>query len=173
MASVPLTLLATASQAALERSSSGRITTWLRTPTRPFARRQPRKRKSGFARLGLPFDLLAIVSPALGLEVLHVHVRADVGIGDHLADILAVLDDGVARPERAQRHLVANRNILRGLERDGRIRLGDDPEHLHTTLQPLDDDDADVVLRAMNQEVRLGHGFPLASWRCLVPAAGD
>src|SRR5215472_6961449 len=38
-------LLATASQAALERSSSGRMTTWLRTPTRPFSRRQPRKRR--------------------------------------------------------------------------------------------------------------------------------
>ena len=33
-------LLATASQAALEMSSTGRITTWLRTPTRPFSRRQ-------------------------------------------------------------------------------------------------------------------------------------
>src|ERR1041384_5719851 len=34
-------LLATASQAAFDRSSSGRMTTWLRTPTRPFLRRQP------------------------------------------------------------------------------------------------------------------------------------
>src|SRR5712671_7834733 len=34
-------LCATDSQAELERSSSGRITTWLRTPTRPFSRRQP------------------------------------------------------------------------------------------------------------------------------------
>src|SRR5215207_4357677 len=32
-------LWATASLAALERSSRGRITTWLRTPTRPFSRR--------------------------------------------------------------------------------------------------------------------------------------
>src|SRR6516165_1051397 len=174
MASVPLTLLATASQAALERSSSGRITTWLRTPTRPFSRRQPRKRKSGFARPRLPFDLLAIVSPALGLEILHVHVHADVRIGDHLADVFAVLDDGVARPERAQRYLVTDRNVLRGLERDGLVGLGDDAEHLGATLQPLDDDDADVVLRTVNQEVRLGHGFSprvLATprprgWRC-------
>ena len=39
MASVPLMLCATASAAALDRSSSGRMITWLRTPTRPFSRR--------------------------------------------------------------------------------------------------------------------------------------
>ena len=36
-------LVATASQAAFEMSSTGRITTWLRIPTRPFSRRYPRK----------------------------------------------------------------------------------------------------------------------------------
>src|SRR6266567_3391272 len=40
---VPLMLLATDSHAAFDRSSSGRMTTWLRTPTRPFSRRQPWK----------------------------------------------------------------------------------------------------------------------------------
>src|SRR6185295_280317 len=60
-ASVPLTLLATASHAAFERSSSGRMTTWLRTPTRPFSRRQPRKLKLDLERL--PLALLAIVRP--------------------------------------------------------------------------------------------------------------
>src|SRR6478672_6628439 len=44
-------LLATASQAALERSSSGRMTTWLRTPTRPFSRRQPMKESLADATL--------------------------------------------------------------------------------------------------------------------------
>src|SRR3712207_6743776 len=43
-------LLATASQAALERSSRGRMTTWLRTPMRPFSRRQPQN-----FRLECPF----------------------------------------------------------------------------------------------------------------------
>src|SRR5688500_5831869 len=43
-------LFATASQAALERSSSGRMMTWLRTPTRPFSRRQPQN-------VALPFFL--------------------------------------------------------------------------------------------------------------------
>ena len=39
IASAPLMLFATASAAAFERSSSGRMMTWLRTPTRPFSRR--------------------------------------------------------------------------------------------------------------------------------------
>src|SRR5208282_5648201 len=57
-------LLATASQAALERSSSGRMTTWLRTPTRPFSRRQPEKRMFDLPlpldfALGFPFLAMA------------------------------------------------------------------------------------------------------------------
>ena len=68
----------------------------MRTPTRPFSRRQPLKLRllPGFARL--PLDLVAIgllPSPALGLEVLHVDVLAHASVGDHLADVLAVLDD--------------------------------------------------------------------------------
>ena len=35
---VPLMLFSTACAAALERSSTGRMMTWLRTPTRPFSR---------------------------------------------------------------------------------------------------------------------------------------
>src|ERR1700688_743025 len=54
-------LLATASQAALERSSSGRMTTWLRTPTRPFSRRQPENFMFDLPlglRLEFPLELL-------------------------------------------------------------------------------------------------------------------
>src|SRR5438270_4657914 len=55
---VPLMLLATDSQAALERSSRGRMTTWLRTPTRPFSRRQPSK-----CPLALTFCCAMALSP--------------------------------------------------------------------------------------------------------------
>ena len=49
-------LLATASQAAFDRSSSGRMTTWLRTPTRPFSRRQPQNFSLPFFfAIALPF----------------------------------------------------------------------------------------------------------------------
>ena len=37
-------------------------------------------------------------------------------VGDHLADVLAVLDDGIALLERLQRDLVADRNVVLGLE---------------------------------------------------------
>src|SRR5688500_20381607 len=110
-------LLATASQAALERSSSGRIRTWLRTPTRPFSRRQPRKLRLDLARLPLLFAAMAFRPlPALGLEVLHVHMLARARVGRHAADILAVLDDRLPLLERLQRHLVAARDVRLGLE---------------------------------------------------------
>ena len=57
IAMAPLTLPATASQAALERSSSGRMTTWLRTPTRPFSRRYPQN-----FRLDLPLVAIALTT---------------------------------------------------------------------------------------------------------------
>ena len=54
-------------------------------------------------------------SPALGLEVLDVDVLAHAGVGDHAADVLAVLDDGVALLERLERDLVADRDVLLGV----------------------------------------------------------
>src|SRR6476619_957306 len=92
IASVPLMLWATASHAAFDRSSSGRITTWLRTPTRPFSRRQPRKLRLLPLLRRLPLVFVAMElwpSPALGLEVLDVDVLAHAGVGDHAADVLA------------------------------------------------------------------------------------
>src|SRR3546814_196670 len=92
-------LLATFSQAALERSSSGRITTWLRMPTRPFSRRKPR-------------NFCALISPPLGLHVLGMDVAALGDLRHGLADVGAVLEDGIARGDIRQGDLVA--------ERDGR-----------------------------------------------------
>ena len=45
------------------------MTTWLRTPTRPFSRRQP-------VTVPLPFFFAMLASPALGLEVMDVDVLA-------------------------------------------------------------------------------------------------
>src|SRR5215217_6681605 len=66
--------LATASQAAFEMSSTGRITTWLRTPTLPFSRRYPKSSlcstpttshssSCGYARSPLPRDPQAPCRP--------------------------------------------------------------------------------------------------------------
>src|ERR1043165_1429640 len=69
---VPLMLLATASQAEFDRSSSGRMMTWLRTPTRPFSRRQPKNVRSEwpfFFATALPFFFLDFFAISLTLSV--------------------------------------------------------------------------------------------------------
>src|SRR5215475_2441992 len=159
-------LLATASLAALERSSSGRMTTWLRTPTRPFARRQPRKLRLPAGLRRLPSDLAAMLgaSPALGFEILHVHVLARGCIGAHAADVLAVLEDRIALLQGLEGHLVADGNIVAGFEIQSLVGLGDDAQHVGAGSQPLDHHHADVILWAMDQEVRCCHAFfPLFS----------
>src|SRR5438132_2481190 len=98
---VPLMLLATASQAALERSSSGRMTTWLRTPTRPFSRRQPMK-----VPLRFLFAMMRRPLPALGFEIVDVHVLALLDVLHEAADVLAVLDRCIALFQVGQRDLV-------------------------------------------------------------------
>src|SRR5215831_13826258 len=154
-------LLATASLAALERSSSGRTITWLRTPTRAFSRRQPRKLRLPAELPRLPSDLVAMIlpSPAIGLEILHVHVLTGGSIGRHAADVLAILDDGVATLQGLERHLVTDRDIVAGFERQRLVGRGDDTQHLGAGTQSLDDHDANVVLRAMDQKVRCCHAF--------------
>src|SRR5512135_2238415 len=107
-------LLATASQAAFDRSSSGRIKTWLRTPTRPFSRRQPR---NFMFDLPLPWA----ISPPLGLEIVDVDVLAFFDIGHGLADVLAVFPDGVAVLDVGERDLVADRHVHRDLEIERRV----------------------------------------------------
>src|SRR5215207_10096507 len=139
-------LWATASLAALERSSRGRITTWLRTPTRPFSRRHAvtlpfpffiasaplpkfvihgstpwhelRKRKGALAsiwlecRFSIEVPIRACgrgcrnfkiggtrVLPAFGLEIVDVDVLAASDLLDEAADVLAILDRGVAFAE--------------------------------------------------------------------------
>src|SRR5215813_1642868 len=116
---VPLMLWATASLAALERSSSGRTMTWLRTPTRPFSRRHPKK---------LPLPFFAILSPALGFQIVHVHVLAGGDVLHDAADVLAVLDRGVAGLEIGQRHLVADRNVMLDGDRERAVVLRHDAE---------------------------------------------
>src|ERR1044071_2412444 len=138
MANVPLILLATASQAAFERSSSGRMTTWLRTATRPFSRRQP---------LNVMFDLPLpfVISPPLGLEIMHVNVIALADIGDRLADVLAVFPHGVALFDVDQRDLVADRYVHFCSKLEGGVIGRNDAQHVRSGLEPFDDDHADGV----------------------------
>src|SRR3989442_8931743 len=69
-------LFATASQAALERSSTGRTRTWFRTPTRPLSRLYPRNVALLRSMLCDLNGTLEWLSPALGLDIVHVSVLA-------------------------------------------------------------------------------------------------
>src|SRR6476469_922440 len=107
-------LLATASQAALDRSSSGRITTWLRTPTRPFSRRQPITFKFAPepppASLVLVVMAIAVSSPALRFHVVDMQMLALADVGHGSPDVLSILHDRLARLDVAERDLVADRD---------------------------------------------------------------
>ncbi len=86
-------LLATASQAAFERSSSGRMTTWLRTPTRPFSRRQPitviRPSERAVTLTAAEDDALPALAAFAGLAA---------GFAEALADVLAEVLTDAALP---------------------------------------------------------------------------
>src|SRR5204862_7796201 len=93
----PLMLFSTACAAALDRSSTGRMTTWLRTPTRPFSRLYPRN-------VDLPRSMFA-PSPTLRLDVVDMGVLAHADRRDDAPDVHAVLDDGRILRERLDREL--------------------------------------------------------------------
>jgi hypothetical protein len=86
-------------------------------------------------------------------------------VGDDLADVLAVLDGGVARLEVLQRDLVADGHIGAGGQAEGGIVMGDAAQHVGAGGQALDHDDADIVGLVMDQQVRdfgcmIGHVSP-------------
>src|SRR6185437_788229 len=161
MASVPLMLLATASQAAFDRSSSGRMATWLRTATRPFSRRQP---------MNFMFDLplpLAM-SPPLGLEIVDVDVLALGDISDRLADILAVFPYGVALLDVDQRDLVPDRNVHSCPELERRVVGCHHAQHVGSGLEPFNHHHANRVLFIMHQQLRNCHRMKSSPRRCPV-----
>src|SRR5688572_16686183 len=143
MASVPLMLFATASAALLERSSTGRMTTWLRTPMRPFSRLKPQK-------LAL---LRSIALPPLGFEVLHVGVLAARDRRHDLADVDAVLDHGVARLVVLERDLVADRDIAFRRDLDFLVVFHDPAHQLLALLHAFDDDHPDAITFLVHDEM--------------------
>ena len=71
-----------------------------------------------------------------------------------LADVDAVLDDGVADRHVLQRDLVADRDVLRALERDRPVLVQDESGQRRSGLDAFDDHDGDrivgIVQYAMN-----------------------
>src|SRR5512139_320882 len=141
-------LFATASAAALDRSSTGRMMTWLRTPIRPFSRRQPSKLA--------PFRLMPIGGfslPALGLEVVDVQVLAGANVLDGLPDIHAVLDDRVAGLDALDRQLVADRDVRLRVELDHLVLVHDPAVEAGAGLQALHHHNTHAVALVMDDEV--------------------
>src|SRR3989338_7005031 len=91
--------------------------------------------------------------PALGLDVVDVGVLAQLDVGDRLADVETVLDDGVALLDVAQRRLVADRNVVDGFHLDRGIIFHDPADHLLAGLDAFDHGHADRVLLVMYQYV--------------------
>src|SRR6476659_1167812 len=154
IASVPLTLCATACAAALERSSTGRMITWLRTPTRPFSRLYPQK-------VDLP-RLMSMGSPPFRLDVVDVRVLAHLDRRHDAADVRAVLHDGRILGHRLDGELVADGDVRHRLHLDLLVLVHDPAGELLPGLHALDHHDADrvvlVVNHEMNHDAYLVHG---------------
>src|SRR5712671_2691499 len=158
-------LFATASHAALERSSTGRTRTWLRTPTRPLSRLYPRNVVLLRSMLCGPCGTLEWLSPALGLDIVHVGVLAHLDGRNGAPDVHAVLDHGVTVFELSDRELVPDGDIVLRADLDVLVLVHDPAGQLLPCLHALDDDHSDgivfVVHHEMNHEsVSDSAGYP-------------
>src|SRR5216683_5106950 len=149
-------LFATASHAVLERSSTGRIRTWFRTPTRPLSRLYPRN--VALLRSMLCDLNVELPSPALGFDIVHVSVLAHLDGRNGATDVHAVFDHRVATLEFADRELMAYGDVALRAHPDLLVLVHDPAGQFLPCLQPLDDDHSDgvvfVVHHEMNHEVR-------------------
>jgi hypothetical protein len=84
---------------------------------------------------------------------MHVQMFALADRLHHLANVDAVLDDGVARLVIAQRDLVADRDVALGADFDVLVVLHDPAVERLAGLHSLDDDDADTVAFFVHHEM--------------------
>ena len=91
--------------------------------------------------------------PALRLDVVDVQVLAGADVLDRAADIHAVLDDGVARPDRPDRQLVADRDVRPGVELDHLVLVHDPAIQACAGLQALHHHHAHTVALVMDDEM--------------------
>ena len=87
-----------------------------------------------------------------------------------LADVHAVLDDGIADGHVFQRHLVADRNVLAALEFDGAVFVENQAGEFRSGADTLNDDDGDAVVGVV--QYAMDHGKFLAV-EAPVPAPSD
>src|SRR5215471_14541393 len=103
-------------------------------------------------------DECSASSPPLRLDVVHVRMLADLDVGDGLTDVEAVLDDGVALPDRLRGDLMADGNVVHRLHLDGGVVLHHPADQLLPGLDALDDGDTDGVLLVMHE--KMDHVIP-------------
>src|SRR6266851_213966 len=154
-------LFATASHAALERSSTGRTRTWLRTPTRPLSRLYPWNVVLLRSMLCGPCGTLERLSPALGLDIVHMGVLAHLDGRNGAPDVHAVLDHGVVALELSDRELVADGDIVLRMDLDVLVLVHDPAGQLLPRLHALDDDHSDGVVFIVHYE--MNHRGPSAT----------
>ena len=83
---VPFTLLATASHAAFEMSSTGSIKTWFLTPTRPFSLRKPLNVIFEY------FDAIFLSLPAFGFAIMCVNMSAFGDVSNYFTNIFSIFN---------------------------------------------------------------------------------
>lgn len=96
--------------------------------------------------------------PPFGFAVVGMNVLTDGGRADHLANIFAVLDDGIALVEVLQGDFVADGDIRLSGEFEVRVIVGHDAKHVGPGGKPFDDDNTDIVLVMVDKKLRNGHG---------------
>src|SRR5688572_26806802 len=96
---------------------------------------------------------LVLRLPALGLDVMHVGMSPRLDVGGRAADVVPVLDYRISALDVLQRNLMADRNILLSLERDGAILVHDPAGQVLAAFHTLDDDHCDSVVWVVQYEM--------------------
>ena len=81
-------------------------------------------------------------------------VLALLGIANHDANVFAVLDDRVALFEIGQRHFMPDGDVVFRSHVGCRVIIRDNAEHPCASLKVFDNDNANVVFWAVNEELR-------------------
>src|SRR5438132_4226998 len=117
--------------------------------------------------------------PALGLDVVHMGVLPGLDGSDDLADVDAILDDGVADIHILESDLVSQRNVLNAGQGDRAILVEDQAGQRLSSLNALDNDDGDRILGIVKNTVNhallscpIGH-LPIKAWYRGASAPGN
>jgi hypothetical protein len=103
--------------------------------------------------------------PPLGFQIVYVNVAALGDIGNDAADIVAILEHGVAQFEVAKGNLVTERNVVEGLEANGLVGFHDPTGDFLTGLEVFDNHHPNAVGFVVHNEIR-GHTIVFSGESC-------